>query len=200
MSASNVAQRMQSDAPAIMPALRQATHPEHAALEAALDLLAPPFEQQRFRHLLERFYGFHVPWEAAIRREPAIAAFAAPRTRLACLRRDLAALGGGEKRLAALPMCDEAAALARTPAHAIGSLYVIEGSSLGGQVIARTMASATWLPEGGLAYFNPYGDKTGAMWRAFKEWCDAQAQTHDPAAIVEGARETFARLRVWLTS
>lgn len=49
-----------------------------------------------------------------------------------------------------------------------GILYVLEGSSLGGQIITRHYGKTLGLtPETGLSYFNGYGEKTGEMWTSF---------------------------------
>ncbi|MBV9824090.1 MAG: biliverdin-producing heme oxygenase [Alphaproteobacteria bacterium] len=179
--------------------LRSQTHSSHDALEQTLDLLRPPLEKARFTAVLSRFYGFHSVWEAAIAAHPAIAAFARDRSRLPLLRHDLMALGLSDREISRLPLCDDAAALARTEASALGSMYVVEGSSLGGRLISRGLAEQPWLPATGLTYFNPYGDRTGAMWQGFKAWCDAQASGLDWTQAAEGARATFALLQGWLT-
>lgn len=78
------------------------------------------------------------------------------------LARDLAALDVAPVRMPVPP----------TPrlecAAALGALYVLEGASLGGRVIARHVADALALtPDTGLAFFCGYGDATGEMWRRF---------------------------------
>jgi heme oxygenase len=179
----------------LMAALRARTAAAHQALEEGLDILSVVRSPARLRRLMERFYGFHAVWEPAIAASPA-AGFAADRGRLGSLRADLAALGVGDAGVAALPLCRPAAALAATAAGAIGSLYVMEGSTLGGQVISRALRDA-----GGaeLAYFNPYGRETGARWRAFAAWAEAAAaETREEAAA--SAQATFALLLGWLTS
>lgn len=180
--------------------LRQETRQEHQALEQALDLLRPPLERAQFRHILARFYGFHAVWEPEVARFPAIAAISQPRSRLACLHDDLTALGMAEAEIAALPRCEAAKKLAATETAALGSGYVVEGSTLGGQVISRALARADWAPPGGLSYFNPYGSRTGVMWQSFKAWCDAQADRLDWNAAARGARATFATLQDFLSS
>lgn len=179
--------------------LRAATCLAHERLETSLDLLERIADRGRFRRLLERFYGFHQVWEPALSRHPDIAAFHGPRSRLPHLRRDLAAQGMTQQEIAALPLCDAATGLVRTAASALGSVYVLEGSTLGGQVIARRLADAGWAP-GGLAYFEPHGRRTGDLWRGFKTWADARTDEADYAAVAEGANLTFGLLQDWLTA
>lgn len=176
--------------------LRQATAAAHERLEHALDLLSEPLSRARFAHVLSRFHGFHRVWEPAMADTLADPAMFAPRRRLSHLEADLERLGVDPS---ALPVCDDAARLAQG-AGAIGSLYVMEGSTLGGQVIARALAKADWAPEGGLSYFQPYGARTGVMWRAFGDYADARTPPQDRGAVVSRAVETFDVLRLWLTA
>lgn len=178
--------------------LRDQTTDAHRTLEDGLDLLSHAHDRQRIVALLERFHGFHAVWEAAIRQRTKFAAFHAPRGRLPHLRRDLSALGRTSAEVRALEVCGPAEDLVRDEATALGSLYVMEGSTLGGQLIGRAFADAAWLPRGGLTYFDPYGRRTGEMWRGFKGWLDDQPA--DQARAAEGARATFALLHGWLAA
>jgi heme oxygenase len=179
--------------------LREGAAQAHAQLETALDLMGRVSDRQRFVQVLERFLGFHVVWERAIRQHAALRDFHEPRSRLPHLRRDLAALGRTNAEQSALPLCADAAGLADSHAAAVGSIYVLEGSTLGGQVIGRALAGADWIPPGGLAYFNPYRERTGEMWRAFGSWAEARVTEAEAAAAVAGARRTFAVLQGWVT-
>jgi heme oxygenase len=176
--------------------LRATTAAAHAQLEAALSIISEEPDRRRFLTVLEGFHGFHVVWEKAIRQRPEFLAFYGPRTRLPQLRRDLGALGRTAAEIDALPLCQAAAALADDPDEAVGSIYVLEGSTLGGQLINRALAGADWVPEGGLSYFSPYGRRTGEMWRGFWAW--AEERDPEPELAARGAQRTFATLQAWL--
>lgn len=184
-----------ADPAGLASALRSGTAEAHARLEAALDLLAEPFERARFVRFLQRFHGFHAAWEPALAARADVADFALPRRRLGLIADDLARLGEDST---GLPVCREAAALAETKAGAIGSIYVLEGSTLGGKLIARGLADADWAPPGGLRYFDPYGAETGAMWRAFQRWARAETAPGAEPEVVAGARRAFDLLQAWL--
>lgn len=186
-------------APGLLQRLRAETAEAHASLEAALDILAEPLRQDRFARLLERFWGFHAAWEPALARALGDDAFLAPRGKLALLQRDLVALGRTADQIERLPLCLEAARLTADHGSALGSLYVMEGSTLGGQVISRALQAAPWLPAGGLGYFDPYGPLTGQMWRGFRDYASAHASPAADDIIVDGARAAFERLQAWLT-
>ncbi|MEJ1160654.1 biliverdin-producing heme oxygenase [Prosthecomicrobium sp. N25] len=178
--------------------LRQGTAQAHAHLEARLALLDGPADRARIRGLLARFHGFHAAWEPALARHDALRPVLAGRSRLPHLARDLGALGLDPAALAALPACPGAAGLAATLPAAVGSLYVVEGSTLGGTVIARALAKAPWLPAGGLAFFHPYGRETGPRWQALKAWIDGRGDDVDHAEAVAAAVRTFGLLAEWL--
>jgi heme oxygenase len=178
--------------------LKAATQDEHQRLEDALDLLSPPLDRDRFARVLGRFWGFHKVWEDALAARGDLGAVLQGRGKVDCLRADLTALGLSPAAIDALPLCHDAQTLAATHELAMGSLYVIEGSTLGGQVISRALAGADWLPEGGLTYFTPYGAEAGAIWRGFQTALQAASSPDADPAIEAGAVDTFRLLRGWL--
>ena len=183
----------------LLTQLRARTADAHRRLERDLDLLREPLRQDRVTELLERFYGFHAVWETRVDRMLGKeSAFLIPRHRTPHLAQDLRALGLSNRAITRLPLCLAAARLVRTPETAIGSLYVIEGATLGGQVITRRLATAPWLPVGGLGYFDPYGPATFTMWRQFGSWAETAAAGASVPAILAGAIATFETLHAWL--
>jgi heme oxygenase len=191
-----------SSLPSVEPSLplrlRAATAGAHRGLETALDLLAQPLGRERFTAVLRGFWGFHAAWEPALRRQGAWAGLMDGRWRQDLIAEDLLALGLSRADIEALPLCAAAAGLADEPARALGSIYVLEGSSLGGQIISKALRQAPWAPPGGLRYFDPYGARTGALWRAFQEaLTSASAPAIDPL-VEAGALDAFALLQLWL--
>jgi heme oxygenase len=158
---------MNPSGPAVTGALRQACAAQHAAIEALLKL-DQPLQYDRYARVLAGFAAFLPCWEARLR--PCLPArlqgWFEQRSRLPMLRRDLAALG-----LQPFAMEDPVAALALPDMGAVfGSLYVLEGSALGGQMIARQLHLHLGLgPDNGAAYFNGWGERTGALWADFRE-------------------------------
>ena len=191
-----------STRPPILDRLKQETREAHDRLETGLRLLDQPLSQERFIRVLERFWGFHCVWEPAVARALNDDAILAPRLKLRALEADLASLGRLPEDIARLPRCFEAALLAplpRRPAAALGSLYVLEGSTLGGKIISRALKGAPWLPEGGLVYFDPYGSKTGQMWQDFWDYIAGHSTPAADAEMLAAARATFEGLHRWLT-
>lgn len=79
----------------------------------------------------------------------------------------------GMKETASPVNVDESFKLRFTSAEAlVGALYVLEGSTLGGQVIARQLAESIGVyPGKGASFFYGHGDDTQAHWEGF--WCFA---------------------------
>lgn len=75
---------------------------------------------------------------------------------------------------------------------AAGALYVLEGSTLGGQIIMKHLQKA--MPRGfaNSAYFSGYQQKTGSMWKEFLQQLTALPQsTLQEQEIITGAITTF---------
>lgn len=172
--------------PDIHRRLRDETRPDHARLESRVDIARRVATLQDRRALLSGFWRLHgeveqaaAPWLADL---PELDF--AGRRRSPLLRGDLADLGLSPPPLAAGPV------LAST-AEALGLLYVVEGSSLGGQVIRRELAAAGD-DFRGLSFLDPYGAETGARWRSFMAVLAARtAGAVDADACVAGARTGF---------
>lgn len=84
--------------------------------------------------------------------------------------------------------------------EAIGALYVLEGSTLGGKYIRKMIASRLQMPENeGFLYFSSYADNTDNMWKAFKNVVDAlphSAEIEDN--VLKSANETFIKFKRWI--
>jgi hypothetical protein len=98
-----------------------------------------------------------------------------------------------------MPQCAAAGGLGLFVEGALGSLYVMEGSTLGGRLISRALSEVSWLPPGGVVYFNPCGSRTAAMWRNFQNELTAHSSPAADPLIEAGALDTFAVLHGWLS-
>jgi len=188
-------------APSLHARLRCETTAEHGELERKLHLVDPELSAARYRHVLQTLYGFYAPLEPRLARlSPLVPMSGLPlRDRAALLARDLVELGLSGPEVARLPCCGE---LPRTTSaeQLAGCLYVLEGASLGGQLIARAIArqpdpSSTRAT----AFFTGDGARTGARWRRVLQWLHAhEAAGARSDEIVTAARETFVQLGRWV--
>jgi len=181
---------------ALLARLRIVTRPAHDKLEGTLGLLDERLNLEAYRKVIERFYGFWRNWEPQVAALYRNAAFLDPRRRLHLLQADLAALGLSARAVAMLPVCP--APVLHNAAEALGPLYVMEGSTLGGRIIERNVERCLGLNgQDGCSYFAGYGARTGSMWRSFLTRLD-QAPAADAEQIADGATATFERLAWWL--
>ena len=183
----------------VLRRLRSATAADHERVEAALDLMRPDLDRPGLTVALTTLHGF---WRAA---EAGLDAWAArhPRdaARVQWSRRRRAALYAADLReMDAGPSPDEPSRPAvRDTDEALGRLYVLEGSTLGGTFIDRHLAGLPALTGVRLRAFSPYGERTGSMWASYRRVTRAHVAAGGDADLVVGAAcATFAALAGWV--
>ena len=186
----------------ILARLKAETAPLHDALERRLDIVARLDSPGSYRALLGPFLGFYEPVEARLRLVGELDGLPlglAERWKSSRLAADLRVLGYSIDQIAALPRCPAPPRL-MTPAEAFGCLYVLEGATLGGQLIARLLTRRFGLgPDSGAAFFASYGDRVGPMWRELGAALTRfVGETGTEDAVVRSACDTFAAFDRWL--
>lgn len=88
-----------------------------------------------------------------------------------------------------------------TPEWVLGIAYVLEGSTLGGGVLLKTVARLGVSPERGASFLASYGANRGAMWQSFlatlASW-ERRAVAQEK--VVGAALAAFAAARSYFTS
>lgn len=186
----------------ILQRLKQATAAAHAAIESHSVLLDPGLSHATYRASLRRFFGYYAPLEARMLRSQAWRGAGlsyGDRHKTPQLSQDLAALGVTPEELAQTPLCHALPDL-RSTARLFGCLYVIEGATLGGQIVTRHLqAKLAVTPQSGGAFFSGYAEHTGSRWKAFGAHLIAYAHVSQADdEIVAGASATFETLDRWL--
>lgn len=186
----------------ILKRLKEATSSRHAALESRLPLLDADMSRARYLQFLQLFWGYYEPLEAQLQTLPywpAINFDYAGRQKTPRLLQDLHALGETPESIQSFARCQHLPTLA-SKGQLLGCLYVIEGATLGGQIITRHLNSNLGLtPLTGGAFFDGYGAQTGEQWKAFCAMLRANAgesAQHDD--ILASANQTFETLDQWL--
>lgn len=179
--------------------LRTQTRPLHDALESHLDLLSPTLGPDQYLALLQRFHGFYAPIETRVAayRDAPEGWLGGDRRKLPWLTDDLKALGMTANAIECLPRCRELPDFSG-PLRQLGCMYVLEGATLGGQVISRSVRLR--LNGTGTTFFASYRERTGLMWRGFCARVERAGASDEAATtIVQSACETFKALSGWMT-
>ena len=176
-------------------ALRDATRTHHERTETAVDLATRVHSLDAYRDMVARFLGLHAPLEDALAGLPWDEAGLDfdGRRRTPALRADLADLDIDPETVELCADVPQPASLAA----GLGVLYVLEGASLGGQIIARDATAA--LGTQATRFFRGDGREVGPMWRAFGRALDGYLDT--PERLDEATRaaaETFDLFERWM--
>lgn len=168
--------------------LREATANSHKKLEQKLFPFIQNIETiEEYAVLLNRFYRFVKPVQDKIHQyiNPAIVPDLPLRRNAALLLEDLKALGTAttETTATALPAIND-------HFSAMGALYVLEGSTLGGKIIAKTLAEKLG-NDVSLLFFRGYGAETGSMWKKFTHYLEHPTHLQQPDVVLRAATETF---------
>ena len=186
---------------AVSPALnelRSGTQTLHVALEKRLPFFCDTLDLERYKRLLSAYYGFYHELEDRLQHSPLMTPGFDLHARLKtpALHRDMQALGVNTQSLA---LCDTLPVLS-SPASVLGVLYVLEGATLGGNVLRKQMSERLGLDaHNGCAFLYVYGEATGRQWKAFMDFLgsvplDAQARVE----VVQAACSTFSCFEQWL--
>jgi len=177
----------------ILKKLKEATKKQHDELERIVDLMNEKLCLDDYKSRLLGFYRFY----SFI--EPCLEGFDwdsfgydfQRRRKLPLLLKDLRNLNIMNKAEKLQPW--EGLKIEGYVGKAFGCLYVLEGASLGGQVISRHLKLRFGLDENnGAAFFNGYGKDTAIAWKEFGLTLERFASSYgNDAEIVSGAIETF---------
>lgn len=179
--------------------LKEATLANHQQTEKQLILRMKAMRSlDQYIALLQMFYGYFGGLEQQINKF--VDAKNMPdyyhRRKTEAMAADIRNLGGTIPELAKgdeLPQIDNLR-------KAFGALYVIEGSTLGGKIIAVMMRQHfTFQGDKGLSFFCGYGDDTDNMWTSFKNELNTIASTAEGRTeITKAADQTFEMFGEWI--
>lgn len=163
--------------------LRAATRHLHERLEDRFDAIQLLSDETRRAETIRRYASFHLPADAVLSRAlghiPALDMASRARGGLISAHAD------------GWQWIDFPAPAG--VADALGMLYVVEGATLGGNVILKRLRdNGADRPE--FAFLHPYGSQSGLMWKRFLSAAEAEIGT-DPEARQMACRGAVAAFR-----
>ena len=183
-------------------ALRVATKDIHDRLHGHMlfrQLLEETITRQQYTALLSRLYGFHQGIEIALgaqdtqhRTLPM-----GPRRRVHLLAYDLKTLGQSDNDISELPVAKAPPGLDQV-GRFLGCLYVREGATLGGRVLAGTLAHLLGSGLEGRRFFA--GTKQDPeLWRACCTALEQPMEMVEREEMITAAQETFEIFEQWMS-
>ena len=175
-------------------------------LETSLDLMSPALTRARYTQLLKRFYGFYAPVERTLLEKQAWRDLGLPseeRRKVPAMQADLSAVGLDQSEIDSIPLCPGGALPPfESFEDLLGCMYVVEGATLGGQIISRHLDERFGMDKrSGCAFFASYGQQVGPMWKTFVAALTGYPATADQSErIVDSACGTFRSFHTWLES
>ena len=169
-------------------AIKTATQESHQKLEKkVVKKLKAVRSNADYAELLKYFYAYFNKLENKI--APFITADVLPdhknRRTSAYLKADIEQLGQSVNELPAVTVPQ-----IHNVIQALGALYVMEGSIMGGPYIVQMLAKGGI--NSGVSFFSGYGPATGQKWQAFTAVLNAHAPTLEAEEVaILTANETF---------
>jgi heme oxygenase (biliverdin-IX-beta and delta-forming) len=182
--------------------LRQATDALHRSVERRFDLERGIEDAGDYCALLARFFGFYAPIERELLRLDwrNSGIDISTRHKSPWLAADLSDFGLAPAAIAALPQYPAAPRSDSLP-EALGILYVLEGATLGGQVVLRRLSAKIGIsPVFGGRFFASYGPDVGRMWRGYVDVLERCGDAPPRAETIErSAVVAFKAFDAWLS-
>lgn len=170
--------------------IKEATKAGHQDTEKKVVLRIKQIRsEQDYLELLRCFYAYFSAVEHAI--APYITTATLPdyqeRRNSSYIKTDIQELGGD---LADLPLAHPPAV--DSDIQAMGALYVLEGSIMGGPYIVQMLKKLGI--SRGFSFFSGYGEDSGKMWHSFTEALNSLPKSElDNLRAIDAAVETFRK-------
>lgn len=183
--------------------IKEATRPLHERLDAhplSERLLSPQVSLTDYVRFAKVNFGFLAPIEHALVQYLPLQSVHPFQPRAQDIIVDLQAIGVPTNEIAQIPVMAEFDPVTSI-GEAMGVAYVLEGSAMGGLVIAKHLSRTLQLsPEHGLKFFLPHDPKQVVRdFQAFAHKLDTFAGCEcDERDAIEGAHRTYQMVRLWM--
>ena len=186
----------------VLVLLKTETAEIHRRVEDVLNIRDPALSRAEYREILISFYKIYRPLEYrfvqhALLLSPDFNLELRLKTHL--IQTDLIDLGCTDTQLNTIED-SEAFVDVNSSQTLIGALYVVEGATLGGQLICRSLRQNLNLGNEAHRFFSGYGEKTGQMWKEFCRLATESTCPDDFAGVLLSAKLTFEAFYKQLSS
>ena len=178
--------------------LKESTKNKHALLEQLMfvePIMAGTLTLDQYRQILTTNYLVHKHFEhklhSLLSTENAVALTMHNRVKSQFLKEDMLQINAFVHNY----IIDNSLPQFENEAAAFGALYVLEGATLGGNVIVKKLQTIPHFTSMGLNfnYYQAYGDQLGTYWKEFcKTLNDLPITLH--SQVIEGANNMFDHL------
>lgn len=174
--------------------LKDKTQVFHQQIERTplfIQLMNGSIDMAGYHHLLKQFHAYISPCEKTIKNSP-WSSLLHDREKTSKLITDLSDLRiSNDMQCRALPQLT-------SREHILGYLYVMEGATLGGQIISKVLEHQLGVnAQYGAQYFNGYGSNTTPMWAEFCQTLN-QVNPLEEQQVLISASMTYTTLIDWI--
>lgn len=177
--------------------LKEQTSAHHSQIEntpLVSKLINGNITLKEYQLLIRKFYGYIAPCEVLIQKMP-YRDILKQREKSLILLNDLAVFDIEEH---SVEYCSYLPVL-KSYEQVLGYMYVMEGATLGGQIIAKMLRETLNLTrENGASYFYGYGPNTRTNWAAFCQLLDDKNAYEHTSEIIIAASQTYSTLHDWI--
>jgi heme oxygenase len=174
--------------------LKESTEPSHQELEKKMvSIIRKIRNKQDYVRFLKLMYGYFSALERKVQEyvsDPEIH----KRRKAERLLEDISYFESMETPVLCKdlpPICSHA--------EALGAMYVMEGSTHGGKVIAKMIEGQAGINgPSGFSFFNGYGEDNGEMWDEFKSILNRPFDEMEKLNLILTANRTFITFYNWI--
>ena len=175
--------------------LKESTQPSHQALEKKMvSIIKRIRTRQDYVNFLKLMYGYYSALEKRVQ-EYVSEREIGKRRKAERLLEDITYF---ESTATPETLCDKLPPIT-SHAEALGAMYVMEGSTMGGKIIARMIEGQAGINgPSGFSFFNGYGEDTGKMWEEFKVFLNRPFDEMEKLNLILAANRTFNTFYNWI--
>ncbi len=165
-------------------------------------ILTGTADNEHYKDVLKTFYGFYYPFEQKLESLSEWKEYdfdLVKRRKSQMIVEDMKNLGISDDEIKEIKMCENLPQM-NNIAQALGCMYVVEGATLGGQIVANKINEVLGISvDKGASFFGSYKENLRPMWKEFSDFINKYSDdTNITDPIVDASDETYHRFNEWL--